>query len=78
MRNVNNERLNQILKNLYKTNYFEDVKVNVLDNRLIIEVVEAPIIDKYEFDGIKAQKIQDALRNLIKLKSRSSYKFFYC
>ena len=74
--NVNNERLNQILKNLYKTNYFEDVKVNVLDNRLIIEVVEAPIIDKVEFDGIKAQKIQDALRDVIKLKSRSSYNSF--
>ena len=74
--NVTNERLNQILKNLYNTNYFEDVKINVLDNRLIIEVVEAPIIDKVEFDGIKAQKIQDALRNLIKLKSRSSYNSF--
>ena len=74
--NVNNERLNQILKNLYKTNYFEDVKVNVLNNRLIIEVVEAPIIDKVELDGIKAQKIQDALRDLIKLKSRSSYNSF--
>ena len=74
--NVNNERLNQILKNLNKTNYFEDVKVNVLDNRLIIEVVEAPIIDKVEFDGIKAQKIQDALRDVIKLKSRSSYNSF--
>ena len=39
-------------------------------------MVEAPIIDKVEFDGIKAQKIQDALRNLIKLKSRSSYNSF--
>ena len=74
--NITNKKLNQIIKNLYETNFFEDVNVKVLDQKLLITVVEAPIIDKVEFAGIKSDTIKDSLNSFINLKSRSSYNEF--
>ncbi len=71
-----NDKLNQIIKNLYETNFFEDVNLNVVDQKLLITVKEAPIIDKVEFTGVKAEKIKDSLNSFINLKSRSSYNEF--
>ncbi len=73
---IQNNELNKILKNLYDTNFFEDVSVKLIDNELIITVNEAPIIDSVEFIGIKASKIIDALNKIINLKSRSSFNNF--
>ena len=73
---ITNNKLNQIIKNLYETNFFEDVNVKVLDQILLITVVEAPIIDKVEFTGVKAEKIKESIRSFISLKSRSSYNEF--
>ena len=74
--NITNKKLNQIIKNLYETNFFENVNVKVLDQKLLITVVEAPIIDKVEFAGIKSNTIKDSLNTFINLKSRSSYNDF--
>ena len=38
---ITNKKLNSIIKNLYETNFFEDVNVKVLDQNLLISVVEA-------------------------------------
>ena len=73
---ITNKKLNSIIKNLYETNFFEDVNVKVLDQNLLISVVEAPIIDKVEFAGIKSETIKDNLNSFINLKSRSSYNDF--
>ncbi len=73
---VTTEILNDILKNLYETNFFSNVSVNLNENDLVIKVTESPIIDKIEFVGIKAEKIRKALRNTVSLKSRSSYNDF--
>ncbi len=74
--NINKEELNSILKNLYDTNFFNDVSVNLNNNNLVIQVNEAPIIDKIKFTGIKADRMKDDLNKIIKLKSRSSYNNF--
>jgi len=65
--------INEILKNLYETNFFEDVKVSFKDNILLITVVENPIIEDIEYKGIKANKILDALKEDALIKSRSPY-----
>ena len=39
---IDTEGLNQILNELYNTNFFEDVSVNLDDNNLNIKVVEFP------------------------------------
>ena len=68
-----NININKILKNLYETNFFENVSVFLDGKKLKIDVVEFPIIEKIEFDGIKAKKIKKQLNENIKLKNRSSY-----
>jgi len=51
-----NININKILKNLYETNFFENVSVSLDGKNLKIDVVEFPIIEKIEFEGVKAKK----------------------
>ncbi len=70
---INDIKLNEILKNLYDSNFFENVIVNFRDNNLKISVVEFPIIDEIIYKGIKAKKIQEQINNNLTLKPRSSF-----
>ena len=68
--------LNTILKNLYNTNFFENISVKLENNILEIKVVENPIIEKINYDGIKSKRINELIRKKTILKSRSSYNEF--
>ena len=57
--------LNKILKDLYDTNYFSNVDVDFKDNKLIINVIENPIIQSVQINGIKAKKSKTLSRNSI-------------
>ncbi len=70
---INNDKFNEILKNLYETNFFENVKVNYENFELTITVLESPIINKVIFEGIKSKTLKDSITKNILLKSRSSY-----
>ena len=70
---VDKSELNSILKNLYKSNFFENVNVSLNKNVLKINVQENPIIEQIVFTGIKAKKIKNAISENLILKSRSSY-----
>ena len=65
--------LNEILKNLYKSGFFKDVKVKIESDNLIIEVLENPIIQTVFIEGIKRKKTQESLYEILSLKNRSSY-----
>ena len=70
---ISENDINTILKNIYESNFFSDVKVNFVKNTLVINVKEFPIIENILFEGIKADKIKEKVfKNLI-LKSRSSF-----
>ena len=58
--NINNNDLsnNNVLKNLYSTNFFEDIKVNINANILTIAVIENPVVQTIEFKGIKKNEEQ--------------------
>ncbi len=71
--NLNENSLNDILKNLYRTNFFKDVNVKFNENILLIDVKENPIIENIKYDGIKTNKILDALKEEALIKERSSY-----
>ena len=73
---INNNTLNQIIKNLYDTNYFENISVNFVNHELLITVKENPIINKVIFNGIKSKTIKSAVTKNILLKSRSSFNKF--
>ena len=65
--------LNQILKKLYKTNFFDLVSIKILNKILFINVKENPIIQNINYEGIKSSKILEGLKKDTLLKSRSSF-----
>ena len=65
--------LNEILKKLYKTNFFDLVSVKISNKTLIIKVKENPIIQNISYNGIKSSQILKNLKENITLKSRSSF-----
>ncbi len=67
------EDLNNILKNIYDSNFFKKVDLNINNSILEITVIENPIIDNVEINGIKSPKLTEVLLSKINLKSRSSY-----
>ena len=71
--NINEVDLNVTLKNIYDSNFFENVSVNYLNNSIFIEVDELPIIENITYKGVKAQKIKDEIFKDLQLKPRSSY-----
>ena len=70
---IDNENLNKILKNLYETNFFENVSVSFDKTILRIKVIESPIIDKVVYTGIKSDSMKEEISKILKLKSRSSF-----
>jgi outer membrane protein insertion porin family len=75
-KDINSNAINEIIKNLYETNFFNNVSVVFEDNLVSIIVDEAPIIDKIIFTGLKAKKIEKKIRDNLILKSRNSYNEF--
>ena len=69
----NKDMINEILKNLYNTNFFEDVKIDLKNNILNIFVVENPIIQNVNIEGIKAKKLRDPIYESLKLKKNNSF-----
>ena len=65
-------KLNNVLKNLYKTNFFDDVTLEIKGQTLFINVKENPIVQSINFLGIKKKNIIEALQKQIKLKVKSS------
>jgi len=74
--NFDINKINNILKNLYETNYFEDVNVSIKDDNLIIKVKENPIIENINYKGIKSNSLIQQITKDVKLKPRFSYNEF--
>ena len=53
--------INSILKDLYQTNYFENVNVSFQNNVLLIAIKEYPIIQSINYKGIKSNKLLEAI-----------------
>ena len=70
---VDLNKIDHILKEIYDTGFFENVTIN-LDNKILkIKVVEKPIIQNLNYEGVKADKIMKEIQKNLKLRSRSSY-----
>ena len=75
-KDITSSTVNKIIKNLFETNFFNNVSVVFENNLVSITVDEAPLIDKIVFDGLDSKKIEKEIRENLKLKSRSSYNEF--
>ena len=75
--NLSNNDLNNIVKKLYKTSFFKDVKVSLINTNLTITVVENPIIQNLKIDGVKSKELKKLIIQKIDLKNSSSFNEFY-
>jgi outer membrane protein insertion porin family len=68
-----NNKLNSILKNLYDTNFFNDIQLKLSDGKLSINLSENPIIEDIEITGIKKKEYTEKILEEITLKNRISF-----
>ena len=71
--NVIQNDLNDIIKSLYETNFFENVTIEIVNNNLIITVKENPIIQEVVIEGIKKESLKNQIYDSLILKNKSSY-----
>ena len=69
--------INNSLKKLYDTKFFEDVNITFKDNKPSIELAENPIIEKLELTGVKKKSFLEFIKTNIYLKERVSFNEFY-
>jgi len=65
--------LDQILKNIYDTNFFSDVSIKIENKVLIINLKEYPIINQLIFLGEKSNRIKEQIKKTISLKEKDSF-----
>ena len=74
--NFESSILNQIIIDLYETNYFDDVSAKFKNDKIIINVKEAPLIKDINITGIKAKKFKKLIEDNLILRSRGSFNKF--
>ncbi len=67
------EQLNNILIDLYSTNFFSDIKFEFQGDILIVEVKERKIIQQIILNGIKAEKTKKLIFKNLSLREKSPY-----
>ena len=71
--NINNSDINNIIKNLYSTNFFEDIKVSVSGETLVIKLEEYPVINDIFILGEKTEKYKKSIKENIKSKKNGPF-----
>jgi len=70
---LSENNLNQVLKQLYGSNFFELVSVKIENNILRINVQEYPVIQNILYEGIKSSEMLEEIKKEVNLKPRSSF-----
>ena len=69
----NKFKLNDVLKKLYETNFFNDIQISTENGVLSISLRENPIIEDLEITGIKNKTFTEKITESIILKNRISF-----
>ena len=65
--------VDKALKNLYETNFFEDIQITLTNGILAIVVKEYPIINSINLDGEKSKTITKKVLEKLNLKAKESF-----
>ena len=71
--NVDSLKINEIIKNLYSTNFFEDINVTVSNGTLFVKLIEYPVINEIIIVGEEANKYKEQIKKLIKSKKNGPF-----
>jgi len=65
--------IDKILKNLYETNFFKDIKISLNNGVLNITVEEYGIINTVDLQGEKSNRVKSSVLENLQLKTRESF-----
>ena len=68
-----NSDINNILKNLYSTNFFEDVNIEIRNRKLIINLIEYPVINEIVLIGEQNTRVKNQIKKIISSKEKNSF-----
>ena len=71
--NYDESDISLLIKKLYETNFFSNISAELINNQLIINVEENPIINSIVFKGEKANKYTEGINRIITLKEKTSF-----
>ena len=72
-KNYKENDLNNILNNLYSTEFFEDINLNITQNILNINVKEYPVVNQLILTGEKKKGYREEIKKLIKTREKGSF-----
>ena len=70
---INDNDLNEIIKKLYETNFFEDLSITFEKNIVSISLKENPLIQTIIFEGIKKESLVEKIKEILIQKEKSSF-----
>ena len=71
--NFTKKDLDQILKDLYLTNFFKEINIEIKNNTLFLELTEYPIINQLIISGEKSNNFKNQIKRIINLKEKDSF-----
>ncbi len=70
---ISKTKLDDVIKKLYKTNFFKDINLSFENQTLFLKVEENPIIEKLEITGIKKQSLVEFIKGKLQLAEMKSF-----
>ena len=70
---ISKQDINQILKDLYSTEFFENIEITLNDGVLKIILKEYQIINNIELRGEKTEKFKELILERISLREKGSF-----
>ena len=74
---IDDRVLDEILKNLYETMFFEKISIKYDNNQIYIDLKENPIIQTLSFKGVKSKSLLEKITSNINSKERFSYNEYF-
>ena len=70
---ITKSKLDEVIKKLYKTNFFGNINLRFDNQTLFLEVEENPIIEKLDIKGIKKQSLVEFIKGKLQLAEMKSF-----
>ena len=70
---ITKSKLDEIIKKLYRTNFFRNINLSFENQTLFLKVEENPIIENLEIKGIKKQSLVEFIKGKLQLAEMKSF-----
>ena len=70
---VSPKQINNLIKELYETNFFKNIEISLENNILSLFIEENPIISSIKINGIKANRMKEDITEVLSLREKSSF-----